>query len=209
MTASNINEYFKKCALIFIILIVEAVILYALQMIVNNISHEHSESINNNIRLQSIIIEEMKYFPIPVGYQGEVIFEDSFGAYRDNGGHEGCDIMDIKNAPGRIPVISSTDGVVTNKGWLYLGGYRIGITSENGIYYYYAHLDSYVNGIDVGDEIMAGQLIGFMGDTGEGKEGTRGRFPVHLHFGIYTGISEGKEKAVNSYPYLIQALYGG
>ncbi|MBR1599152.1 MAG: M23 family metallopeptidase [Lachnospiraceae bacterium] len=202
MTAFGIKEYFKKLALICIILIIEAVILYVLQIIVSDISHKHSESINNNIKIQSKIYEDMKYFPIPIEFQGEVTYEDSFGAYRDNGGHEGCDIMDVQNEPGRIPVISTTDGIVTNLGWLYLGGYRIGITSDNGIYYYYAHLDSYAAGIDAGDEIKAGQLIGFMGDTGEGQEGTSGRFPVHLHLGIYVGMADGNEQAVNPYSYL-------
>ena len=202
MTAFGIKEYFKKLALIIVILIIEAVILHVLRMIVSDMSHKHSESINNNIRIQSQIYKDMKYFPIPLEFQDEVTYEDSFGAYRDNGGHEGCDIMDVQNEPGRIPVISATDGIVTNMGWLYLGGYRIGITSENGIYYYYAHLDSYAAGIDVGDEIKAGQLIGFMGDTGEGQEGTSGRFPVHLHLGIYIGMADGNEQTVDPYTYL-------
>ena len=202
MTASIIKEYFKKLALIFAILIIEAVILHALRIVIVSTSHKHSELINNKIKIQNMIIEDMKYFPIPLEFQGEITYEDSFGAYRDNGGHEGCDVMDTKNETGRIPIISATDGTVTNIGWLFLGGYRIGITSDNDIYYYYAHLSSYAAGVDVGDEIKAGQLIGFMGDTGEGKEGTRGKFPVHLHFGIYTGIMDGNEQAVDPYYYL-------
>lgn len=165
-----------------------------------------TESIIKQNELNSMICEDLKYFPIPAEYISEVSFEDSFGAYRNNGGHEGCDIMDNENERGRIPVISGTDGIITNIGWLYLGGYRIGITSDNGVYYYYAHLDSYALGLQAGDKVIAGQLLGFMGDSGEGEEGTRGMFPVHLHFGIYTGMSEGNEQAVDSYPFLLNVI---
>lgn len=202
MTAMIKAEYIRRIMIIILIIFAEAVILLLLVNVINRLSHDHSQSVKESQKLQSLINEDMKYFPVPLMYRSEVTYEDSFGAYRNNGGHEGCDIMDIENVPGRIPVISSTDGVVTNIGWLYLGGYRIGITSENDIYYYYAHLDSYAAGLEAGDSVKAGQLLGFMGDTGEGTEGTSGKFPVHLHFGIYVGISEGNEKAVNSYSYL-------
>ena len=36
-----------------------------------------------------------------------------------------------------------------------------------------------------GKTVKAGELLGYMGDSGYGKEGTVGKFPVHLHFGIY------------------------
>ena len=85
---------------------------------------------------------------------------------------------------------------MTNIGWLELGGWRIGITSENGIYYYYAHLDSYAP-LSVGDTVTAGQLLGFMGNTGYSKvEGTKGKFDVHLHFGIYVTDENGTELAL-------------
>jgi murein DD-endopeptidase MepM/ murein hydrolase activator NlpD len=150
---------------------------------------------------QNVIAKEMIYFPVARAFYNEVTYEDSYGAARQNGGHEGCDIMDVQNEPGRIPVVSATDGVITNLGWLYLGGYRIGITSESGIYYYYAHLDSYGAGLAVGDEVKAGQFLGFMGNTGEGEEGTKGKFDVHLHFGIYIW-DENREETVNPYPFL-------
>lgn len=148
------------------------------------------------------ITEDMKCFPIPIAFREEVYFSDSYGDNRNEGLHEGCDIMDIKDFAGRIAVVSATDGTITNLGWLYLGGYRIGITSENNIYYYYAHLDSYAGNLEVGKEVKAGQLLGFMGDTGEGKEGTKGKFPVHLHFGIYIFSKNQNEETVNPYPFL-------
>ena len=152
------------------------------------------------------INHDLQCFPIPLSHRENIAFEDSFGAYRDNGGHEGCDIMSVDNIPGKIPVVSATDGVVTNVGWLYLGGYRIGITSESGIYYYYAHFDSCAESIIVGKKINAGELLGFMGNTGEGEEGTKGNFPVHLHFGIYVKDENGNEKCVNPYPFLREII---
>ena len=41
--------------------------------------------------------------------------------------HEGCDIMAENNVSGFYPIISSTDGIVENIGWLPKGGYRVGI----------------------------------------------------------------------------------
>lgn len=148
------------------------------------------------------ITKDMQCFPIPLVYRSGVYYTDTYGAARNSGGHEGCDIMDTGNTAGQIPIVSATDGVITNVGWLYLGGYRIGITSEHDIYYYYAHLDSYAAGITAGRDIKAGELLGFMGNTGEGEEGTKGKFPVHLHFGIYVQNQDGNEESVNSYPFL-------
>ena len=66
-----------------------------------------------------------------------------------------------------ILIVSMTDGVVQSKGWLPKGGYRIGILAPSGGYFYYAHLDSYAD-IKEGDRVKAGDVIGFMGDTGYG-----------------------------------------
>lgn len=158
----------------------------------------------NKIDLNEKIIMDIKCFPISKKYREQINFEDSYGSYRDNGSHEGCDIMHNDNIAGDIPIISATDGTVTNIGWLYLGGYRVGITSGNGIYYYYAHFDSCAPGLYVGKEVKAGEFLGFMGNTGEGEEGTKGMFPVHLHFGIYIEDKKGNESTVNPYPYLLK-----
>ena len=47
-------------------------------------------------------------------------------------------------------------------------------------------------------------MLGFMGDSGYGEEGTTGQFPVHLHLWIYA-FENGKEISVNPY-YLLRAL---
>lgn len=152
------------------------------------------------------IWNDVKYFPIPqslddaedkISYVDSWMFERNYGGKR---GHEGTDIMAEKNMPGYYPVVSMTDGVVTEKGWLEKGGWRIGITAPTGAYFYYAHLDSYAE-LEKGDPVKAGDLLGYMGDSGYGEEGTTGEFPVHLHLGIY--LREGdKEVSVNPYPVL-------
>ena len=111
--------------------------------------------------------------------------------------------MAARQESGIYPVISITNGTVTNIGWLEKGGYRVGITSDSGTYYYYAHLESYAN-LKKGDSIRAGQLLGYMGDSGYGPEGTTGQFAVHLHLGIYS-YETGKENSVNPY-YVLRFL---
>lgn len=145
----------------------------------------------------------LEYFPVAETNFGKanVSFSDSWmldRTYKGDRKHEGTDIMPSVNKRDYFPVVSMTDGIVTSVGWLELGGYRVGITSPGGAYFYYAHLSSYA-GIKEGDPISAGDVIGFMGDTGYSKrEGTTGKFPVHLHLGIYI-YKDGKEISVNPY----------
>lgn len=150
--------------------------------------------------------EDIKIFPIAELYT-DYTYDDSFGVKRDYGGdriHLGTDIMDNLNTRGRIAIVSMTDGVIQNIGWNELGGYRIGILSKNQNYYYYAHFDSFNKELKNGDKILAGDLLGYMGDTGYSKlEGAKGNFPVHLHIGfsIKTSLTQ-DEFWINPYPFL-------
>lgn len=150
-----------------------------------------------------MLMEDSKVFPIPLKYRACISYEDSFGGSRTYGGerlHEGCDIMSVTNVRGEIPVISMTKGVIENIGWLKLGGYRIGIRSSAGVYYYYAHLSSYAPGLKEGMKVNQGQILGFMGDTGYSEiEGTTGKFDVHLHVGIYLHDKGGEDFSINPY----------
>ncbi len=149
------------------------------------------------------IWSDVKYFPIPkstTDAKKEVSYVNSWGAKRTYGGqriHEGTDIIAAENIAGLYPVVSMTDGIIEKKGWLEKGGYRIGVKAPSGAYFYYAHLDSYAN-LKVGDNVKAGDILGFMGDSGYGTEGTTGMFPVHLHLGIYI-YPNGEEMSVNPY----------
>jgi len=109
--------------------------------------------------------------------------------------HEGVDIM----TPKWVPIFSATDGVIHRYGWNTYGGYRITIKAKNGMQLYYAHLMGYPPGLKKGQKVSKGQLIGFAGDTGYGKEGTSGKFLPHLHFGMYAANG----KAIDPYSYLL------
>ena len=145
---------------------------------------------------------DVKYFPVA---SSEISFEDTWGARRDYGGnrsHEGTDLFGKITESGYYPIVSMTNGVVEQKGWLPLGGYRIGIRAPSGGYFYYAHLSSYERDFTPGETVRAGDILGYMGDTGYGAEGTYGRFPVHLHLGIYLTTPNHSELSVNPYSLL-------
>lgn len=150
---------------------------------------------------------DVEYYPIPessVDKSLKTSYVDGWMSertYQGKRGHEGTDIMASTDKRGLYPILSMTDGVITSLGWLEKGGYRVGITSNSGIYYYYAHLDSYA-GLKKGQKVSAGTLLGYMGDSGYGPEGTKGQFAVHLHVGIYS-FQEGKEISVNPYYVLL------
>ena len=165
-----------------------------------------------NGRPDPLIQGEIKGAPVPDEYIPFVNYSDSWNEARNFGGdrhHEGTDIMSgtVSKKRGEIPVLSMSDGVVEQIGWLKLGGYRVGIRSTKGVYFYYAHLYSYAPGIRRGTKIRAGDVIGYMGDSGYGeKEGTVGKFPVHLHLGIYRKDTKYGEYSVNPYKFLQAVL---
>lgn len=142
--------------------------------------------------------DDIQTFPVscPVVFENSWMFERNFGGKR---GHEGCDLMPPKNRREFYPVLSMTDGVVEKIGWLTKGGYRIGIRSFHGGYFYYAHLSSYAKDFQIGDIVSSGDTLGYMGDTGYGPEGTVGQFDVHLHLGIYINGKDNNEISINPY----------
>ena len=158
-----------------------------------------------------LILSDLKYFPIPENEAGEgaVSYVNSWGVPRTYGGdrtHEGTDIMAVEKERDYYPVVSVSDGMVEKKGWLELGGYRLGVRTESGLYVYYAHLSGYAEDIEEGTKVKAGQLLGFMGDTGYSKvEGTTGNFAVHLHFGLYMKTDHYEEISMNPY-YVLKYL---
>src|SRR5699024_11278036 len=65
----------------------------------------------------------------------------------------------------------------------------------------YAHLSGYEDGIQVGQVVKPGDVLGRVGSTGYGPPGTSGKFPPHLHYGMYkyNGV---RERSFDPYPYL-------
>ncbi len=137
------------------------------------------------------------YHPIPesiVDKSLKISYEDGWMVerkYKGTSGHEGTDIMASVNKRGVYPVISMTDGVITNLGWLEKGGYRVGITSNSGIYYYYAHLDSYAN-LKNGQKVKAGELLGMMGTPATARRERRVSSPSTSTWGSIPSKEAGR-----------------
>jgi len=171
------------------------------------IKKSHKANLKIYTEIFGSIINDIKVFPIEENAT-EYNYIDSWGAPRNYGGerlHKGTDIMDKDNIRGRLKTVSMTSGVIENIGWNELGGYRIGIRSESGNYFYYAHFDTFNENLKKDDYVNAGDFLGFMGDTGYSDSvGEKGKFPVHLHIGIesFFMVSNEQEFWINPYPFL-------
>lgn len=138
-----------------------------------------------NMRLDSRL-------PVPVKGVKRGELRDTWGASRSQGrNHEGIDIM----AERGTKVYSATDGLIADLRNNNLGGKIIWIIGPAGSWHYYAHLDGHKRGLKVGNYVSKGDLIGYVGNTGNARYTA-----PHLHYGIYlNGKGRG---AVNPYPYL-------
>jgi len=131
-------------------------------------------------------------FPV----QGMCGFTDTWHAARSGGRlHLGVDII---AAEGKL-LYAVADGTITK---IYtdspgsLAGNGIRLEMEDGTYFFYAHLAAFAEGIEVGVKVVAGQVIGQVGSTG--NAGT-----AHLHFEIHPGGGA----AINPYP-IVKAIDG-
>jgi murein DD-endopeptidase MepM/ murein hydrolase activator NlpD len=124
-------------------------------------------------------------------------FYDDWGEIRGNGErvHEGIDIRARKGSP----IVAIADGRVNTVSFTQSSGYYIAIDHQNGWLSLYVHLNDDINendnlggrqtafaeGIYLGAEVIAGQTIGYVGDSGN-AEGT----VPHVHFEVrYMGKS--------------------
>ena len=136
----------------------------------------------------------------PGGYvfpvYGASSFTDTFRAPRAGvGWHHGEDIF----APLGAPLLAVADGTVFSVGWNDRGGYRLWLRDRQGNQFYYAHLSAFSPLAVDGNEVRAGAVIGFMGNTGDAKT-----TPYHLHFEIHPVglLPMGYDGVVNAFPYL-------
>jgi murein DD-endopeptidase MepM/ murein hydrolase activator NlpD len=136
----------------------------------------------------------------PAGYvfpvYGPSSFIDSFGTPRAGvGWHHGQDIF----APLGAPLLAVADGTVFSVGWNDLGGYRLWLRDRQGNQFYYAHLSAFSPLAVDGNEVRAGDVVGFVGNTGDAQT-----TPYHLHFEIHpVGLLPlGYDGVVNAFPYL-------
>jgi len=137
-----------------------------------------------------------------------VRFSDTWGAPRSGGRHhEGTDIM----SPKGTWVLAVADGVIERMEWNHMSGWNIMIQHADGWSSLYLHLNNdtpgtddgeggpegaFAAGLEVGSFVEAGQIIGFVGDSGN-AEGSGS----HTHFELHV---DGHK--LDPYPYLVDAL---
>jgi murein DD-endopeptidase MepM/ murein hydrolase activator NlpD len=102
---------------------------------------------------------------------------DTFQAARGAGQHEALDIL----APRHTPVRAVDDGRVVRLFTSKRGGLTVYQFDRTERYcYYYAHLDAYADGVAEGDAVKRGDVLGYVGTTGNAPPGT-----PHLHFAVF------------------------
>ena len=109
--------------------------------------------------------------------QGPHTFGDGWGAARGGGRyHSGIDIL----AASGTPLVAIYDGYVERADYSSLGGNQVYYRDNSGNVYYYAHLNGYASGIGSGVHLSAGDLLGYVGSTGNSSG-------PHLHFSYGPG----------------------
>jgi murein DD-endopeptidase MepM/ murein hydrolase activator NlpD len=129
---------------------------------------------------------------------GTVSYGDTYGGARGDvsgGWHHGDDIF----APLGTPLLAVAHGTVFSVGWEKIGGWRLWLRDDSGNEFYYAHLSAYSPFAVNGAIVDAGDVLGFVGNTGD-AQGT----PYHLHFEVHPVglLGLGYDGAVDPTPYL-------
>jgi peptidoglycan LD-endopeptidase LytH len=121
-------------------------------------------------------------------------------------------------APEGQKVVAVTDGVVNYISYVDLwdpvndnpdqrGGIAVAILGDDGFIYYGSHLESVADGIAFGVHVTAGQLLGYVGNTGDARD-----TDPHLHFGISrsgpTSSWQTRRGEIDPYPCLTMWLQG-
>ena len=129
--------------------------------------------------------------PVPVLFVDYADIYPDFGAPRDGGKrkHQGQDILAPKNSF----IVSPTDAVVTKIGKGESAGIYVYTANPGGEVFAYMHLEKIAPGLKRGSVLAPGDLIGFVGNTGNARY-----TPSHLHFEIRKG-----RKPLDPYPRLV------
>jgi murein DD-endopeptidase MepM/ murein hydrolase activator NlpD len=134
--------------------------------------------------------------PSATGYvfpvAGQFSYSDDYGAPRAvTISHQGNDVF----ADIGTPVVAVADGTLSQVGVNTLGGNRLWLTDDQGAAYYFAHLSAYAAVALEGARVRAGEVIAYVGNTGQAIT-----TPPHLHFEVHPG---GKEAgSIDPYPLL-------
>ncbi len=134
---------------------------------------------------------------VPVQGVARSDLHDTYTEPRAGHSHEALDIL----APRGTPVVSAADGRVLKLFTSVEGGLMIyAAESTNRFILLYGHLDRYADGLVAGAVLRQGEVIGFVGTTGNAPANT-----PHLHFAVERGrpdVAWWKGVAVNPYPLL-------
>jgi murein DD-endopeptidase MepM/ murein hydrolase activator NlpD len=122
-------------------------------------------------------------------------FQEDFGDPRLPGTefahfHQGCDVVAAESTE----LYAAERGVITQVSSSLLGGTQLWLKGESGTSYYYAHLSKYAAGLHAGQVVDAGELVGYVGHTGDA-------YGPHLHFEVHPGGGA----AIDPYPLLLVA----
>lgn len=130
----------------------------------------------------------LSIFPV----QGSYSYFDDYGAARHQGAHQGIDVMADKGTPLVAVADSSVNRLTRTESGL--GGIYVWLKRADGTEYYYAHMASITPGLEAGDKVKAGQIIGTVGNTGDARYGAH-----HLHFEIRLAGN----RIINPYTHLV------
>ncbi len=118
--------------------------------------------------------------------QGGASFIDSWGFPRSGGrSHKGVDMFKARNTP----LLAVVDGRITFSSNS-LGGLSTHLYADNGVVYYYTHLEAHPSDLSSGQRVAKGTVVGYLGNSGNARYTS-----PHLHFEIRPN-----GKAVNPYP---------
>ena len=135
---------------------------------------------------------------IPVSGIGPQQLRDTYSDARSEGRiHNAIDIMAARGTP----VLAAADGIIRKFFYSERGGNSIyQLNSDGTLVFYYAHLESYANGLVEGQQVKRGDLLAYVGDTGNAGAGN-----YHLHFAVWT-VTDPKKfyngENINPYPLL-------
>jgi hypothetical protein len=140
---------------------------------------------------------------------GDVTYIDDFGQARPGGAHQGNDLMGAK----KTPVVAVESGKISFWTTSANAGCMLYLYGDSGTTYYYIHLNndltmrndnrgkcvpgvSYARGLKDGARVQAGQMVGYLGDSGDANG-----IASHLHFEVHPNGGA----AVSPYAYLQSA----
>lgn len=131
-----------------------------------------------------VIALRLRDLQVPVQGIARADVPDNFHQARGSRVHEAVDIL----APRHTPVHAVEDGKIARLFFSQAGGITIYQFDPTGQFcYYYAHLDRYAEGLTEGQSVRRGQVIGYVGVSGNAPKNT-----PHLHFAIFKLSDEKK-----------------